>query len=184
MSDTTQVRRLSRWWYALALAIGFVGCGATAGLGFYRLDQKLDSMHRGVMPGKLRMELASGSYTIYHERHSTVDGKLYSSTDIGGMRCRLTDTASHTPVELSVPGTSTSYEFGSRKGASLWSFDIAHDGTYELQCVAEGDQHHAPVVLAVGDGVGGMIVMTLLGMFGFALVGGVGMFIVHRKRKR
>lgn len=184
MSDTTQVRRSSRWWYALALAIGFVGCGASAGLGFYHLDNKLDSMHRGVMPGKLRMELASGSYTVYHEQRSTVDGKLYSSTDIGGLRCRLTDTASHTPVELSVPSTSTSYEFGSRKGASVWSFDIAHDGTYELQCVGQDGRQPTPVVLAVGDGVGGMIVMTLLGMFGSALVGGVGMFIVYRKRKR
>lgn len=54
-----------------------------------------------VVPGEMELTLDSGSYTIFHERQSTVDGRIFSADGIAGLGVTLTSAAGE-PVALAL----------------------------------------------------------------------------------
>ena len=146
-------------WFVVAGLIAIAGFVAS---GFYlwpRLGSADAGLIRIVVPGNSTLDLAKpGTYTIFHERHSVVDGRFYASDSVSGLRVEVAAEASGAPVRLEST-SGTSYSIGSRKGESLLVFTIDQPGRYRLTTSMTG----GPAVLAIGQGLVGSI---------FALVGG------------
>jgi len=168
-----------RSWYAFAVALALVGGCGVVGAGMWHAYDKVTHMPRGVMPGDLELTLDSGSYTIFWEPRSVVDNQAFVSQQ-ASVRCQLASADGH-QAKLSSSGASVSYSMGSYKGQSLFDADVDQAGKYTLSCASDDG---AKVVLAVGQGLGTTIVLTIVGgIVGFGA--GVAIFLVvyYRRRK-
>jgi hypothetical protein len=147
-------------WFVVAGLIAIAGFVAA---GFYlwpRLGAVEAGMIRVVVPGNATLTLDKpGTYTIFHEKQSVVDGKYYASDKVSELRVDLVGEAGGAPVRIVEPSTSTSYSMGNRQGASIFAFTIDQPGRYRLTTGMTGGQ----AVLAIGQGTFGTI---------FALIGG------------
>jgi hypothetical protein len=147
-------------WFVVAGLIAIVGFVA-AGLYLWpRLGSVDAGLIRVVVPGNATLMLDKpGTYTIFHEKQSVVDGKYYASDTVTGLRVELAAEAGGAPVRIVEPSTSTSYSIANRKGSSIFAFTVDQPGRYRLTTGMTGGQ----AVLAIGQGTFGAI---------FALVGG------------
>ena len=163
---TVVAPRPSSWFraYAIALVPILVGMLIAGGM-LWRVYGQVTGMQRLVVPGERELALDAGGHVGFLESRSTVDGRDYASDRFSG-RCTLTDATSHEPVALGTPTGSTSDSFGSYAGTSAFSFTAPHDGWYHFACTGDG----APAVIALGDGIGAMIVIILI--VGLAAMGG------------
>lgn len=166
----------SRLWYLLAIAIfvaGMAGMGAFLSSQLSGLGDDLEQM---VVPGEREFELEAGSYTIFHERVSIVNGRIYNA-DGTGLGVTLTST-SGAPVTLTLTSTSSSYEFAGRRGAAVLQFEIRTPGAYLLSAAYREGAAGPETVLAIGSGFAGNLLLTLLGAFAISLIGiGLGLFV-------
>jgi hypothetical protein len=146
-------------WFVVA---GLIAVASFVAAGLYlwpRLGSVDAGMIRIVVPGNATLDLGkAGTYTIFHEKQSVVDGRFYASDSVSGLRIDVIAEASGTPVRLEL-ATSTSYSMGSRQGTSIFAFTVEQPGRYRLTTKLSGGQ----AVLAIGQGTFGAI---------FALVGG------------
>jgi len=103
-------------WFVVA---GLVAIAGFVAAGLYlvpRLGSVDAGMIRVVVPGNTTLDLGkAGTYTIFHEKQSVVDGRFYASDSVSGLRVDVIAEATGTPVRLE-PATSTSYSMGSRQG--------------------------------------------------------------------
>jgi hypothetical protein len=146
-------------WFVVAGVIAIAGFVA-AGLYLWPRLGSIDAgMIRVVVPGNAMLDLGkAGTYTIFHEKQSVVDGRFYASDSVSGLRVDVIAEASGAAVRLE-PTTSTSYSMGSRQGTSIFAFTVDQPGRYRMTTGLAGGQ----AVLAIGQGTFGAI---------FALVGG------------
>jgi threonine dehydrogenase-like Zn-dependent dehydrogenase len=146
-------------WFVVAGVIAIAGFVA-AGLYLWPRLGSIDAgMIRVVVPGDATLDLGkAGTYTIFHEKQSVVDGRFYASDSVSGLRVDVIAEATGAPVRLE-PATSTSYSMGSRQGTSIFAFTVEQPGRYRLTTNLAGGQ----AVLAIGQGMLGTM---------FALVGG------------
>jgi len=146
-------------WFVVACLIALAGFVA-AGLYLWpRLGSVDAGMIRVVVPGTATLDLGkAGTYTIFHEKQSVVDGRFYASDSVSGLRVDVIAEATGAPVRLE-SATSTSYSMGSRQGTSIFAFTVQQPGRYRLTTSLASGQ----AVLAIGQGTFGAI---------FALVGG------------
>ncbi|MBW3666802.1 MAG: RDD family protein [Actinobacteria bacterium] len=164
----------SRWWYALAGLISVAGL-ATAGVLVVRmLGEVPDTLTRVVVPGEAVVDLAEpGTYTIYHEYHSVVDARVYSSGgELSSLRVTL-ETFDGRPVNLDSPGGTFEYAIGGRSGVAVLTFRAQEPGTYRMTAhypAGEGPE----AVLAVGRGWDRDILVGFLAALGVALLAGAG----------
>lgn len=181
MSEDNPKISPGRIWYLAGVLIWIAGCGATLGIGLGYGKSQLEAMHRVVIPGETSFELAAGDYTGFYEVKSMVDGASYVGPDsISGVRCGVVNKATGEPVTIEAAGSSVKYTLGSYSGASMFEFTIATAGTYEVGCDYDG----APIVIAVGQGVGRMIVYIIVAAFGAFALGAIAIIAVYRKRRR
>ena len=85
-----------------------------------------------LVPGRSELTLKeSGSYTVFHEHESVVNGRVFS-TDAGvnGMRCALIDPKTGLEVPMIPASTKTHYSLGGRSGVSVLEFNLAEPGTH------------------------------------------------------
>jgi hypothetical protein len=128
--------RPSRWWYGLAATILIIGfmcwCIVFFALFFY-IEH---SPQQAIVPGIHRLELpTSGTYVIYYEYQSIVDGKTFStSKDLAlGLKCSVQTLDGTEEIAVSSTSPNATYNYrGKRKGVSIFKFKIAHPGTYIL----------------------------------------------------
>lgn len=155
--------------YFVAAAVLLVGGAAFALFVFTRLHGLAAELQQVVVPGQADLVLEQpGTYTIYHERRSVVDGRYYeSSQPISGLRVLVVSSETGQPVSLTPPAGQTTYNIGGRAGVSVLKFAIDHPGSYRLTA-AYGGGDGSPVVLAVGHDVGKRILLTVLGGLGIA----------------
>jgi hypothetical protein len=146
-------------WFVVAGVIAIAGFVA-AGLYLWPRLGSIDAgMIRVVVPGNATLDLGkAGTYTIFHEKQSVVDGRFYASDSVSGLRVDVIAEATGAPVRLE-PATSTSYSMGSRQGTSIFAFTVEQPGRYRMTTNLAGGQ----AVLAIGQGMLGTM---------FALVGG------------
>lgn len=172
-------------WFVVAGVIAVAGMVAA---GFYlwpRLDSVEASMIRVVAPGSATIILDKpGTYTIFHEKRSTVDGRYYASDAVAGLRVDLVAEAGGAPVRIVEPSTSTTYSMGNRQGASVFAFTVDQPGRYRLTSGLASGQ----AVLAIGQGtfaavfalVGGTIAIAFVGL---ALAGTIVAFTIWQRSK-
>jgi hypothetical protein len=146
-------------WFVVAGLIAIAGFVA-AGLYLWpRIGSVEAGMIRVVVPGSASITLDKpGTYTIFHEKQSVVDGQYYASDNVAGLRVDLVAEASGAHVRFE-SSTSASYSMGSRQGASIFDFTVDQPGRYRLTASLASGQ----AVLAIGQSVLRSI---------FALVGG------------
>jgi hypothetical protein len=160
----------SRLWYLLPLVVVIAGMACMGAFLSNRLSGLGDSLVQVVVPGDAELTLDPGSYTIFHESRSMVDGRIFSVDSIAGLGVSLASAADE-PVALAPASMSSSYEFAGRSGSAVFNFEIGDPGVYRLSA-AYGDGAAGPrTVLAVGKGFGGDILTTLLGALAIAFAG-------------
>lgn len=161
----------SRVWYVVAVIVLLAG-GGGAGLlmwsGLSGLDQ---GMTRVVVPGTSVLTLDKpGAYTIYHEPESVIDGKIYTSENVNGLRIAVAEEGGE-QVTVASPTMHSTYSVAGHRGVSVLAFEITKPGRYRLTAAYPGGRSEPVTVLAVGQGFVGRLVMTILGAVGSGLLG-------------
>jgi hypothetical protein len=155
-------------WFVVAGLIAIAGFGA-AGLYLWpRLGSLEAGMIRVVVPGSATIALdKAGTYTIFHEKQSVVDGRYYASDSVAGLRVELAAEAGGAPLRIIPPVTSTSYSMGGRKGEAIFIFTVDRPGRYRMVTEVTGGQ----AVLAIGQGTFGAIFTMIAGAIAIAFAG-------------
>ena len=156
---------------------------------FHGLTHATDSLTQIVAPGRAELDLQPGLYTVFLEEQSTVNGKIYSTTQsVNGLACRASSVQNGSTVSIQKPTMSTSYSVNGRSGHSVLEFSIQKAGKYAFACDYGEGAKGPEVVVAVGSGVGGAITRTVVGGLA-AFFGGIGaalavVFVVVMMRER
>jgi hypothetical protein len=170
-------RAPSRLWYGVAVLILAAGWVAMAALLMVRIGGIADGMMRVVVPGEAELRLnQAGTYTIFHEHRSTLDGRVYDTPGVDGLNVTVRAVSSGRLLELQ-HGADGSYTFGGSAGRSLFDFVVSEPGAYRIAAVYADGRKEPQAVLAVGRGFIGDLLITILGAIAFA-VGGTGGAIV------
>lgn len=176
-----------RLWYVVAILAALAGL---AGAG-YRVYSNLDGLTAGmvqvVVPGEAELSLEPGRYTIFHESESTVDGRIYSGTDVTGLFVRIVPVDGGAPLAIEQPGVTSNYEIGGRSGRSVLVFDVTAPGKYRLVAGYPEGEEKSEAVLAVGRGLTGGILSLVFSALGIAFLGVVAGAIIaimtYRRRR-
>jgi hypothetical protein len=175
-------------WFVVAGVIALAGVAGALLHVMPSLTAADERMIRVVVPGNAVLTLdKTGSYTIYHEKKSTVDGRYYASETVSGLRLRLTDEAG-APVKLAEPTVASSYAIGNKVGSSIFAFSIERPGRYRLAAdLAEG-RSEPKAVLAVEHGMLGEMFSLIfsalaIAFAGIGLAGAIVLVVLWRRSK-
>ncbi len=161
----------SRTGYALAVLCLLAGVGIAGWFAWSAIGALQDALVRFVVPGRVDLTLdRPGAYTIFHEPDSVIDGKLYASPNIAGLRVTLNG-ADGQQIPVTQPGFTASYAVGGHRGISVLAFEIAAPGRYRLTATYSAGQAEPQTVLAVGHGFVGQLVGTIFAAIGAAFAG-------------
>jgi hypothetical protein len=157
--------------YLVALLIFLAGMAGMAAFLINRLSTMQDGMTRLVVPGEQAVPLTAGSYTIFHETHSVIDGVVYSSPGLGGLVVTVTGPDGDA-VPLSAAGAGR-YSFGGHAGYSIFDFTAPVDGDYVVTGRYQADGAGPETVIAVGAGFMSSLLGTIFGSLGIAFAGSI-----------
>src|SRR5918992_209684 len=105
-------------WFVVAGLIALASLAVALLYVVPRLTAVDERLTRVVVPGSAVLTLDKpGSYTIYHEKKSTVDVSFYASKTGGGLGLRLPDEARGPPVKLTGPAVASTYAIGNKSGS-------------------------------------------------------------------
>jgi hypothetical protein len=159
-----------RIWYAFALLVLIAGSIAAGVYVYTRLNDVARQLAQVIVPGEADLTFSEpGTYTIYFEPESVVNGKVYrTSGDIAGLVVRL-HSADGEPINLVAPTLSSNYSIAGRQGEAVLTGTIDEPGDYHLTA-AYVDARDAPeAVLAIGLGVPTKIITAILMTLGIAI---------------
>jgi hypothetical protein len=144
------------------------------------IDTLQDAFTRFVAPGSVTLTLSEpGTYTIFHEPESVIDGKLYAAPGVDGLQVTVTAEADPDPIPVIVPTMSSRYTIGGRTGRSVLAFDIGRPGRYRLAAAYDGGRSEPRTVLAVGRGFFSRLLLTIAGAIAVVFTGaGVALALV------
>jgi hypothetical protein len=188
LDQTTRVRP-SLWqclWAVPFFLTGAVWFGYTL---FHGLMHVTDLLTQVVVPGSAELNLQPGQYSVFLEEQSTVNGKIYSTTEsVSGLSCRMRSVQTGAPIAMQRSSANVTYDVNGRSGHSVLEFFVKQAGKYEFACDYGGASKGPEVVVAVGSGVGSAITRTVLGglsaFFGGAGAGVVVILLVVFRRER
>lgn len=175
----------SRLWYVLAGAIVAVGFSLMAALLIWQLPYLTKGMQRVVMPGEASLILEPGTYTIFNEYRTQVDGKFYSGAPLDGLVLKIVG-PNGSELDLDEP-MSSRYSVGGRHGVAAYAFTVTEPGPHTLKAKYEEGGRGYKVVLAVGQGFVTAILVLVFGclslVFGSIGIAAAIAVPVHRKRR-
>jgi hypothetical protein len=161
----------SRAGYVLAAICLLTGVGIAGWFVWTGIGALQAAMTRCVVPGNIDLTLDDpGTYTIFHETESVVDGKLYTTPSIGGLRITVVG-ADGKMIAVSTPNFSAHYAVGGHTGDAVLVFSIAAQGRYRLSATYPSGQAEPKTVLAVGRGFVGALLRMIFGALAAAFVG-------------
>jgi len=179
----------SRGWYVVAAVILIAAVAGAVSLAVSRIGNVGAGLVQVVVPGGADLDLKQpGSYTIFHERTSTVDGRIYTAPGVSGLRVTVRSLTTGREIAVRRPGGTSRYDFGGRSGTSVLAFDIDAPGMYRLDAAYEGGRQQPQTVLAVGTGFVSGLLTTIALSLGIAF-GGIAIallifIVVLLKRRR
>ncbi|TXL71529.1 hypothetical protein FHP25_29565 [Vineibacter terrae] len=155
----------SRGWYVVSVMVLVAAIAGAIWLTMARVGDMGVALVQVVVPGSATLDLKQpGTYTVYHERTSTVEGRVYTSPSISGLRVSVR-AADGREIAVKRPGGTSNYDFNGRSGISVLAFDIAAPGTYRFDAAYDDGRQGPQTVLAVGTGfVGGLLVTIALAL--------------------
>lgn len=183
--------RPSFWHCLWGVPFFLIGAGLFAYTLFHGLMHITDSLTQVVVPGSVELNLQPGRYSVFLEEQSTVNGKIYSTTEsINGLVCRVSSVQNGTPISIGKPGMSTTYSLNGRSGHAVLEFPIQQNGKYAFACDYGENSKGPEVVVAVGSGVGEAIFRTVIRGLA-SLFGGIGagvivilVVVIRREREK
>ena len=180
--------RPSKLLYAISgviLIIGIISFVVVLVTGILSSVNSIDN--QVVVPGKRTIELKEpGDYNIYFEYKSVIDGRVFETSTINGLVCKLKNTETGEYIKLKNSTSNSRYSVNGREGKSLFSFTIDNAGTYEIDASYEsGDGEEA--VLAISKGFGMKLLSSIFICFAILFVtiaGAVILFVYTYKRRK
>jgi len=168
----------SRMLYGVAGIIFISGWVFFAFFLYKNLSAIPDKLQQVVVPGKSQITLPKpGSYTIFHEHHSVVGSRVYSTAGhISGLKCRLVSRATGAEIPLSATLASQTYNLGNRSGVAILEFKIDQPGIYDFWAGYEEAGEGPQAVLAIGQGFVMAILTTVFGSLAIVF-GGIGLAV-------
>ncbi|MBL1075858.1 hypothetical protein JK358_15790 [Nocardia sp. 2] len=145
------------WWFAvgaLLIVVGVVGAIALAVSSFTGMSDKIDGFQRVAIPGSGTVQLESGSYTVYIEGPDGATGSVLITAPDGS------------EVTLEPYSSKVTYSFGGHDGEAEFSFQATQSGTYDVTTEGPSGSN-----IAIGEGLGGGIVGSVLGALALGLGG-------------
>jgi hypothetical protein len=186
-SSASAVRPPGRIWYLVAVLIAVGGWVGMAMVLVSGLSGTAERMIRVLAPGQAELTLGEpGSYTIFHEHRSTLEGRVYNVEGVSGLQVTVTEKAGGSIVPLSSTAGSH-YTVGGYAGRSLFAFDVRKPGVYVLTSSYDGGRKEPRTVLAIDRGFVGNLVGTILGAIALAFGGmvlGIATFIITFVKRR
>lgn len=170
------VKAPSALWYVLGATLIAAGVGIFAVVLWQGITHIADGLTQVVVPGSADLRLPKPSeYTIFLERESVVNGRIYSTKGaISGLHCEVHSKETGDSIPLHQPSMSTTYTVGGRSGESVLAFRIDRPGSYEISCGYDEGYVGPEAVVAVGSEVGSGIFRTI-GYCMLAMFGGFGL---------
>jgi len=161
-----------RKWYAIALLVVVAGTALAGVVAYTRLNGLAGELAQVVVPGETNLTLSqAGTYTVYLERESVVDGVVYTTSgDVQGLRVRVSS-SSGTPIEIGNPSMTSNYSIAGRAGSAVLSFTVSEPGQYHFAARYSDGRTEPQAVLAVGLGVAEKILTTILQAMGIGFLG-------------
>ncbi len=158
-----------RIWYAIAVLVLIVGSIAAGLFVYMRLSGVARELVQVIVPGEADLTFSqAGTYTIYFEPQSVVDGKVYRTAgDIAGLVVRLSS-ADGEPINLVAPSLQSNYSIGGREGEAVLTGTIDEPGQYHLTAAYADTRNQPQAVLAIGLGVPTKIITAILVTLGIA----------------
>ena len=188
MMEAREVR--PSWWYAsIGVALALAGVGLFAYFLVHGIFHLTDSLTQVVVPGQAQLSLnPPGTYTIFLEEQSVVDGRIYSTTEsVDGLKCTVASQSENQQIPLRRPGMSVTYNVHGRSGRSVLAFPVKVAGQYTLFCNYPLETRGPQTVVAVGAGVGEKLTQTVLwslvSMFGGMGSGALVIALIIMKRR-
>jgi hypothetical protein len=191
MSTSTIVSKPppARGWY---IAAGFLLVASIAGAGLFVVSRAAgltNQLFQVVVPGRADLNLqATGTYTIFHEYRSVIDGKEYvSDASLSDLNVTIQSADGEQLKVALLTGTSR-YAVSGRAGYSVFTFDVTRPGLYRLTASYRDGRAEPRTVIAVGSGFVGGILETV--MIALAITfSGIGcavvlLVVVYRARHR
>ena len=181
----------SRWWYVLAAlfpVIGIAGMAVVMLTGLLTLDE---GFQRVVLPGHHELTLTeTGSYTIFLEHHTVMDGRVYvtDQRSVSGLELTLISARNRDVIPLEPPGANTTYSVGGRSGVGVLTFDVNLPGLYVLSGRYPAGSEGPDAVFTIGHGFLGKVLVMVFGslalLFGSGLLCVVTVLVVFLKRRK
>ncbi|HVH79707.1 MAG TPA: hypothetical protein VM782_09980 [Stellaceae bacterium] len=161
----------SRAGYVFAALCLVVGLAVGGWLVWSEVAKLGNVLTRFVVPGTAEVNLnETGTYTIFHETESVIDGKIYSAANLGGLQVTVTGPDGKL-VGLVTPNVNTTYTIGGHSGKSVLAFTIIVPGKYWIAGSYPDGQTGPQTVLATATGFVGTLVWTILGAVGAVFIG-------------
>jgi hypothetical protein len=162
----------SRIGYFLAAILLLAGLGGAGYLVWSGLSGIGSAIVRVVVPGSGEMTLDEpGTYTIYHETESIIDGRVSSVATIDGLSVTVTEVSGGGAIPVTAPGMHATYTIGGHSGVSVLAFDIARPGRYRFGAAYDDGRTEPKTVLAVDRGLFGRLLRTILVAIGSVFAG-------------
>jgi hypothetical protein len=161
---------------AIAIVAGFAMAGWLIWSGVVGLGNELTRL---VVPGSKVLALDTpGTYTIYHETESVVEGRVYSADNISGLRVSVAAQDGQ-DIPVTTPTVNSSYTIGGHTGKSVFGFAVTQPGSYRLTAAYPGGRTEPQTVLAIGRNFVGGLVKTIFSAIGAVFAGiAVGLTLV------
>lgn len=170
----------SKWWYILPSILFIIAFAFV--FNFVLTIISISDKEEGfVVPGSYELVIEEpGTYTIFHEYQTTIDGKYYDNDeDISGMSIILENKADGSIIELRAPANSN-YSYNGRQGTSVAAFKVREPGTYILSAEYENGQG-PDVVLTVSEDFVKSIMLSLGSIFagiGFVILSIISFIVI------
>jgi len=162
-----------------------IGVAIAVALSYFVISGIGENAVRMVAPGTREIMCDEpGTYTVFHEYESELDGKVYSQPEGSvSLRCTVTRKDDGQAVSVHRPAHVT-YNYGSREGVSVWAFTVDTAGPYVV--TVESDEQ---AVVMIDKGLLGSAlgaaggVCAGVGIAGLAFVAGSVILIVTIVRR-
>jgi hypothetical protein len=186
-TPTTAARPPGRIWYAAAVLLAVAGWIAAAVVVVSGIARSAERMSRVLVPGQAEMVLdKAGTYTIFHEHHSTIENRVYTVETVSGLAVSVRAKAGGPPLPLTT-AINSRYRYAGHSGRSLFNVEIPAPGTYIVAAAYSDGRKEPQTVLAVDRGFLGSLLSTIFGAIGLVFGGmaaGIALFVVFFIKRR
>ena len=156
--------------YLAAALLLIAGVTGTVFFATSRFGALQNAFTRVVVPGSIELTLERpGTYTIFHEPESVIDGKLYSAKSISGLAVTVTSLDGGQSLALTPPMGTETYSAGGHSGTAVLVFTVAKPGQYRLAASYPDRPAGPKTVLAISQGFVGSLLTLIFGTIALGL---------------